>query len=405
MAQPMAITGIGLAAPSGLDCDTFWAALNGPAAASGAWRRGDLSAYPVDNVLALPARLWDKLCAPDSAADDYAGMLARHCLRQALAQAKPPAAAPQPLRIGCTLASSTAGNEALEQQQRGAPAPVSSAARIDPAYLLDAAGLAWSAPASLLSTACSSGLMAPALAMDLLQAGEADMMLAGGLDTLLEYTVCGFNGLRLASPGACQPFAPERPGVLLSEGAVCFAIEPLAAARARGAEVLALVLGYGISCDAGHPTAPTPDGPCRAMRQALAASGLEAGQLGGIITHGTGSVTNDQVELAALRELFGAQPLPPLTSIKGALGHPQAAAGAFALLAAVLALRHGALPPIAGVAGADPALGQFDPVLGAARPLAAPYLMVDAFGFGGNNCAMIVASAALAATSQEHSHA
>ncbi|WP_010096064.1 beta-ketoacyl synthase N-terminal-like domain-containing protein, partial [Burkholderia ubonensis] len=195
---------------------------------------------------------------------------------------------------------------------------------------------------AVLSTACSSGLLAPALAIDALAAGEADVMIAGGVDVLLEYTICGFNGLRVATRDRCRPFSGDRQGVVLSEGVACVCVEPLDAALARGAPIRAIVTGHAAGCDAAHATAPDIDGVARTIAAALAASGVGADALGGVFAHGTGTPTNDSAEIAALRrafaDVYGRDALPPVTSIKSTLGHPQAAAGTFSLVAAALAL-------------------------------------------------------------------
>ncbi|MFL6654809.1 MAG: beta-ketoacyl synthase, partial [Sulfurifustis sp.] len=112
----------------------------------------------------------------------------------------------------------------------------------------------------------------------------------------------------------------------------------------------------------------------------------------GVFAHGTGTLANDASEVAALRAVFGDVAVPPITAIKSLLGHPQAAAGAFSLLAAILALQHRQLPPTAGVVEIDRDLNGVDVVREAAQPLAARTLMANAFGFGGNNCVMIVSA-------------
>src|SRR5262249_5444243 len=204
---------------------------------------------------------------------------------------------------------------------------------------------------------------------------EADAMIAGGLDVLLEYTICGFNALRVASHDRCRPFSAERQGVVLSEGAACFCLERLDAAGAGGAAVKAIIAGDCLRCDADHLTAPNVAGVARAITLALQTSGLATGAVGGIFAHGTGTPSNDSNEVAALRAAFGRDDLPPITAIKSVVGHSQAAAGAFSLLAALLALEKSSLPPTAGVEPLDPQLGGLDGVNNGGRPRAAPHLM------------------------------
>jgi 3-oxoacyl-(acyl-carrier-protein) synthase len=179
--------------------------------------------------------------------------------------------------------------------------------------------------------------------------------------------------------------------VLLSEGAVVFCLEPLDRARQRGATIHAVIHGFGVGCDAGHVTAPDVNGVARTIRSAL--DTIDAARIGGVFAHGTGTQVNDATEIDALRRAFAPQPVPPVTAIKSVLGHPQAAAGAFSLLAAVQSLEHRRVPATAWVRQVAPDLADVDIVHGAARSLDGDCLLVDAFGFGGNNCVMVVGDA------------
>jgi 3-oxoacyl-[acyl-carrier-protein] synthase II len=379
--KPIAITGAGVAGPTGISAGAFWDALLQPQDRRAPWPKRAMSAYPVDNVIPIPESDWTALPAAATRAD----ALAAYTVSQALAQAGLPGGA----RTGCFLATTTAGVEQLENEfiGEGAGGP---AAALDAASVLQAPDRQWEGPVAMLSTACSSGLMAPALAIDALLAGEADAMVAGGLDVLLEYTICGFNGLRLATSEQCRPFDAARKGVVLSEGAVSFCLEPLEAAQARGAPVLAVIRGRGISCDAEHVTAPDPGGVSRAMKEALRESGVARQDIGAVFTHSTGTSVNDATEIQALRAAFGDAPLPPVTGIKAVMGHPQAAAGAFSLLAAVMALQTRHLPPTAWLAAADPAFGEITVSSGAGLALRTDHVLVEAFGFGGNNCVLVL---------------
>ena len=392
MRQAIAITGIGIASPAGTTSASFWEQLLAQGDLRTGWSRGDLSPYPFDQVIPIPAEVWRTIGCDERSAT--IGALAGFTLEQAWNDAQP---ASHELRIGCVLSSTTAGVENLEHDiqsaRSGQPAPHPQA--IDGAHLLACGLREWTGPTSVLSTACSSGLLAIAMAIDTLAAGEADAMVAGGVDVLLEYTVCGFSGLRLTTDDRCRPFSSERKGVLLSEGAVFFFLEPLASAMQRKATIHGLISGYGISCDADHVTAPNPDGVARAMTQALETSGIARDAIGAIFAHGTGSQANDAAEVNALRSVFKNTSIPPITAIKSVMGHPQAAAGAFSLLAALLALQEKRLPATAGLMRPDPALGAVDVVASESRPLAAQHVMVNAFGFGGNNCVMILSDPAV----------
>jgi 3-oxoacyl-[acyl-carrier-protein] synthase II len=391
MRGPAAITGIAVLSPAGIGEEALWRALAGGEDRRERWPKRALAGYPVDNVVPIPESLWTGAGIPAAGSGNRAAGLAGFAVGRALAQAGL-AGREGPgdggLRVGCFLSTTTAGVEVAEDDVLGLR-PVPAASDLDGSAVVPA--LPWTGPTGVVSTACSSGLVAPALAIDVLAAGEADVMVAGGLDVLLEYTICGFNALRLATADRCRPFAEGRRGVLLSEGVACVCLEPLEAALARGAGVRAVVTGYGIGCDADHVTAPNPAGVARAVAAALEMGGTAPGAIGGIFAHATGTRVNDAAEVAALRAAFGTDALPPVTAIKSVMGHPQAGAGAMALVAAVLALENGWLPPTAGMDGPDPALGGVDVVTGAGRALAKRHLMVDAFGFGGNNCVMTVA--------------
>lgn len=389
MNNPIAITGIGVVSPAGTGEESFWDGLISRKDMRGSWSRGDLSRYPYDSVIEIPAHVWEEIKRGARAGDAPIARLSRFVARQALRHAKLPA---KSLRIGCFLASTTAGVEALQRSLLPSTrkARVTEPRCLDAAHMLSSPGQRWNGPTSVLSTACSSGLLALGLASDVIAFNEADVMIAGSLDSLLEYTVCGFSGLRLTTDDQCRPFSSDRKGVVLSEGAACFCLEPLSNALERRADIRGVILGYGLSCDADHVTAPNPDGVGRAMAQALERSGIRPDAIAGVFAHGTGSQANDVGETAALRSLFGDGRIPPVTAIKSVMGHPQAAAGSFSLLAALLALRHGKLPPTAGLNQADPALGALDIVMSDARPLTGKHLMVNAFGFGGNNCVMVV---------------
>lgn len=388
MRTPIAITGIGVVSPAGVTAEALWRALLTQEDRRGNWRKRPLHGYPIDNVISIPEDLWRTLEGANGASANRARAISEFAVARALDEAR---LSPESVQMGCILASTTAGVEITENvvlARDGEAAPRS--ADFDGSSILPKRP--WSGPVSVLSTACSSGLVAPALAIDAILAGEADAMIAGGVDVLLEYTICGFNGLRLASDERCRPFAIGRKGVVLSEGAVCFCLEPLDTARARGAAIRAVIDGYGIGCDADHVTAPNAVGVVRTIRQAIETSGVTRESIGGVFAHGTGTPANDAAEVAALRAMFGDVGLPPVTAIKSVMGHPQAAAGAFSLLAAILALEHRQLPPTAGLAEVDPELNGVDVVYGTAQPLAARRVMANAFGFGGNNCVMVVSA-------------
>ena len=243
-------------------------------------------------------------------------------------------------------------------------------------------------PAMTVSTACSSGALAIANAAEMIQAGEADVMLAGGADSLSRMTWGGFHALLLVDGQGCRPFDATRGGMSLGEGAAVLVIEAEDSARRRGAKILARLSGWGASCDAHHITAPHPEGAgaLAAMRVALRRAGLDAGQIDYVNAHGTGTRDNDLAEAKALKALFGEQ-VPPFSSTKRFFGHSLAASGAIEAVLCVEALRHQQLPPNPGFTQIDPAIG-LEPVH-ELTSATLTHVMSNSFGFGGNNAVLI----------------
>ncbi|MEV4888308.1 beta-ketoacyl-[acyl-carrier-protein] synthase family protein, partial [Nonomuraea sp. NPDC055795] len=205
-------------------------------------------------------------------------------------------------------------------------------------------------PRILVSTACAAGGNAVGLAKDKILTGEADVVLAGGVDPLLFGTYAGFAGLQALSTGPCRPYS-HSDGLNLGEGAAFLLLEPLDLALARGATPLAEVAGYGLSADAYHATAPDPTGRggASAVRRALADAGLTTADVGYVSGHGTGTPANDAMEAKVMRVVFGERAgQVPTSSIKSYVGHTLGAAGAVEAVASVLALRHGVAPPTIG---------------------------------------------------------
>jgi hypothetical protein len=200
------------------------------------------------------------------------------------------------------------------------------------------------APATTLSVACASGTAAFAVARRWLRAGICDRVVVAGVDALSLYVHAGFAGLGALAAERCRPFAAERDGLVLGEGAAAFLLETPASARAAGRAPIAALRGCGLSQDGVHLTAPdrTGNGLARAVRAALADAGMDAGDIGAVSAHATGTVFNDAMEARALAGVFGGP--VPLHALKPITGHTLGAAGALEA-AALLALLAGAPPP------------------------------------------------------------
>jgi len=244
-------------------------------------------------------------------------------------------------------------------------------------------------PVLTVSTACSSGMVAVKIAVELLKSGKARRVLAGGADGLCRLTYYGFNSLQLIDPAGARPFDKDRHGMSVGEGAAMLVLE---AAASLPAGALAEVLAVGLTCDAYHAAAPHPDGAgaAQAMREALEQAGCAASDIEYINLHGTGTPDNDAAEARALQALFSPAPLPAASSVKGALGHTLGAAGAINAAISVLCIAHGLLPANTGCREPDSGL-QLIP-LSAPRRRPVAMVLSNAFGFGGNNAAAVLAS-------------
>jgi 3-oxoacyl-[acyl-carrier-protein] synthase-1/3-oxoacyl-[acyl-carrier-protein] synthase II len=243
-------------------------------------------------------------------------------------------------------------------------------------------------PSMTVTTACSSSALAIAAAAEMIMVGEADVMLAGGADSLSRMTWGGFHSLLLVDAAGCRPFDANRAGTSLGEGAAILILESEEFAKRRGAKILARLTGWGASCDAHHTTAPHPEGEgaVAAMQSALRRAGLEPSAINYINAHGTGTRDNDLVEAKALKTVFGNH-VPPFSSTKHFFGHALAASGAIEAVVCVEALRHQEIPPNPGFLAPDPAIG-LEPITTFQRA-SLMHVMSNSFGFGGNNAVLI----------------
>ncbi|MFN4201572.1 MAG: beta-ketoacyl-[acyl-carrier-protein] synthase family protein [Tabrizicola sp.] len=242
-------------------------------------------------------------------------------------------------------------------------------------------------PVLAVTSACASANHAMGLAFQLIRAGTADVMLAGGSEAMLCFGgVKAWEGLRVLAPDACRPFSLGRKGLVIGDGAGVLVLEAEDHARARGARILAELAGFGMTADAGDIVAPGADGAVRAMRAALADAGLEPQEIGYINAHGTGTLANDRAESAAIIEVFGRQ-APPVSSTKAMHGHAIGATGALEAIACIQALIEERLPPTPGFLAPDPDCA-LDIVTGAARPARVEAVLSNAFAFGGLNAVL-----------------
>jgi 3-oxoacyl-(acyl-carrier-protein) synthase len=257
-------------------------------------------------------------------------------------------------------------------------------------------------PRRMIATACAAAAQAIGEAFHLVRRGRAAACVAGGATTLVTpFYLIGFSWLQVLASDpddddparACRPFDRRRRGFALAEGGAALVLEPLVAARARGAAILAEIVGFGSSQDAYDLNRPPPDGGAAelCMRRALDDAGLTPDALGAVNAHATGTRAGDPAEATALRRLLGTRwPRTPVSSAKGALGHSISAAGALEAIVAIETSRTGAVPPTANLEQPDDDCA-LDHVVGAARAIAPGPVLSCSFGMGGQNVALVFA--------------
>ena len=248
------------------------------------------------------------------------------------------------------------------------------------------------------STACSSSAVAIGEAARRIAHGEVQVMIAGGTETPLTFgTLKAWEALKtlaqedVGNPAAsCKPFARNRTGLVLGEGAAILVLEEAEHARLRGARLHAEVVGYGLATDTEHITRPSVGGQAKAMALALASAGLAPSDVGYINAHGTGTQANDAVETAAIKAVFGdAAGRCRISSTKSMHGHLLGAAGALEFIIAILALQADIVPPTAHLRIRDPTCDLDYISEGARRVDALTALMSNSFAFGGTNAVLI----------------
>ncbi|MDE3065545.1 MAG: beta-ketoacyl-[acyl-carrier-protein] synthase family protein, partial [Acidobacteriota bacterium] len=246
-------------------------------------------------------------------------------------------------------------------------------------------------PAETVTTACAAGTHAIGNAARLVATGRCKVAVAGGAEAVMvEIAEAGFRNMTaLSAQDLSRPFDVGRDGFVMGEGAAILVLEDWDHAVARGATILAEVVGAASTADAHHITAPDPEGhgAVRCMELALEDAGLRPDEVSHINAHGTSTPLNDLAESIAVRKVFGADS-PPVTSVKGHLGHSLAAAGALEGVASVLTLAHQLIPPTAGTTDVDPECG-LDVVIGAPRPASIETVLSNSFGFGGHNGSVV----------------
>ena len=250
-------------------------------------------------------------------------------------------------------------------------------------------GSAWTGNGICVSASCASSTIAVAHGAALIESGRAEAVLVCCGDLITEYHFSGFSALKALSPFACRPFDRGRQGLSLGEGAAALLLMNAARARRENRDQLGTILGWGISNDATHITAPAKSGRglVQAVDQALRSARRKPEHIAAISAHGTGTVYNDLMELNAFRQVFGERKLP-MYSIKGTIGHTLGAAGGLEIILGLKTLSTRMTPPTVGFS--NPEKGAEGQVSSGPQAVSGDYLLTTNSGFGGVNAAIVL---------------
>ena len=395
------VTGIGLMSALGTTREAVWQGLVSGRCGIAAVTQFDTTGYRSQLAAEIPAytrdaayseKAWRRLSRSDQVAIiasrealDDAGLLEGDVDRE---------------RIGVLLGSGTANLMRNEEWfaemrrvgvRRASPAKIFNHFPSTPSDTVAATFGLEGLKASVLS-ACSSGTVAVGYGADAIRWGQIDAALAGASDVLCRLTFSGFNALRLVDTEPCRPFCRTRKGMNLGESAAILVLEDLSHARRRAARIYAEIAGYGVRCEAYHPTAPEPEGRAVAdlVHDALRAARMPPDAVDHVNAHGTATPQNDRAEARGMRLVFGERVRRiPVTSIKSMVGHCLAAAGAIEAAAVAMSIAHGVVPPTVNYREDDPEC-DVDVVANEARDVAVTCGVSTSLAFGGNNGALVI---------------
>jgi 3-oxoacyl-[acyl-carrier-protein] synthase II len=406
-AGAVAVTGIGLVTPAGETCESFWSALLAGRSVIRNVEHIDVSESPIRFGGECDFDPRPIMSEKDVRRSDRNTQLAVVAAERALADANAIDLDLDLARVATVVGTGFGGLETADHGAREFLGMSASGVkgRMNPLFVPTAMPNAGSSviamrrgfrgPCLTISTACAAGSNAIGEASRLLREGSADVVVAVGSEApLTPWVMAAFAAAHALSErsddpaAASRPFDRDRDGFVIAEGAAALVLERVPDAVARGARVRAELLGYARNTDAFHLVAPSPDGrgarDC--MQLALDDAGLTPADVAHVNAHGTSTLHNDAAEASAIRDLFGASP-PPVTSVKGTIGHSVGAAGAIEAVASVLTLEHQTMPPTANYEHPDPALGL--DVVAEPRPLGDGVVVSNSFAFGGHNAVLV----------------
>ena len=394
MRQRIVVTGIGGLCGLGNDAASIWSAMREGRPAIGQLSGETLTDIKVkigSEIKTLPDHGIER---KRTVSMDRFSLFAVIAAREALAQSGLQIGETNTYRVGATVGVGVYGAETADENYRRVLVELKPRAEIFtvPKIMPGAAAgqvsmnLGLRGPTFGVTSACSSSNHAFASAMDQLLLGRADVMLAGGTEAPLVWGVLkGWDALRIMAPDTCRPFSADRQGVVMGEGAALAVLETYEHAKARGAAILAELAGVGMSADASDIVAPTVEGPAAAMRACLADAGLNPDDVDYINAHGTGTKANDQIETIAIKQVFGEHAARlSVSSTKSMHAHCLGASGALEMIACVMAIREGVIPPTANYREPDPDC-DLDVTPNAARQRKVRVAVSNGFAFGGTN--------------------
>lgn len=397
MAVRVVITGLGGICGLGTNVEAIWQSMRAGRSAIGPIENQllfDIKVRTGSEIRAMPEHGLDR---KQTVSMDRFSLMAVITAREALQQAGLTPDETTTHRMGAIVGVGICGWEAIEENYRATllegrnragifsvPKVMPSAAASQVSMVLGLRG-----PVFGVTSACASANHAIAAAADQIRLGRADVMLAGGSDAPLVWGVMkAWEALRVLAPDTCRPFSADRQGLSLGEGAGMAVLESYEHASARGATILAELAGIGLSADASDIVAPTVEGPEQAMRACLADAGLNPEDVDYLNAHGTGTKANDQIETQAIKRAFGNHAAGlSISSTKSMHAHCLGASGALEMIACVMAIRDGLVPPTANYREPDPDCDlDVTPNVARERPVRAA--LSNAFAFGGTNAVL-----------------
>jgi len=401
------VTGLGVVAPNGIGTEIFWENL--VAGVTGIDRITRFDASHHDSKIAGEVKGFDPLLYMEKKEVKKMDLFIHYALASAIiavADARLKFEEAERGRIGAMIGTGMGGIPALEESHN--VLLEKGPGRISPFFIPSiitnlasgqiAMRFGFRGPNSCVSTACATGNHAIGDSLELIKRGAADVMIAGGSEAVITpLTIGGFSAMKALSTRndephrASRPFDKGRDGFVMGEGAGVLVIEELQHALRRGAKIYAELVGYGMSADAYHMTAPEPEGlgAIASMRLALEAARLSPEDVDYINAHGTSTPAGDTAETRAIKQVFGGHAYRlAVSSVKSMTGHLLGAAGGVESLATVLTIYHGLIPPTINYDEPDPGC-DLDYVPNKARQAEVRVALTNSFGFGGTNATLV----------------